>query len=134
MTEHKTTKFSVYFDQSCPMCRREIAFYQRRSGADQINWIDVSQPKNAPAEISCQQAMARFHVRTKTGQLLDGGAAFVQLWKQLPGFRWLGLLFDTPAARWIINSAYNLFLPVRPRLQALFRDRTKPHKVNDANQ
>lgn len=108
------------------MCRREIGFYQRRNGADSIKWIDVSNPENAPDDMSCAQAMARFHVRTESGVLVDGGAAFAQLWKQLPAFRWLGLIFDTPATRWILNTAYNLFLPLRPRLQGLFRDRTSP--------
>ena len=114
------------------MCRREISFYQRRRGADEIDWTDVSQPENAPTGVSCQQAMARYHVRTENGQLVDGGAAFVQLWKRLPGFKWLGLLFDTPPTRWIINTAYDLFLPFRPHLQALFRERAQAHKVKDA--
>ena len=113
------------------MCRSEIAFYQRRSGADAIDWIDVSQPDNAPAEISCAQAMARFHVRTKSGALVDGGVAFVQLWKQLPAFRWLGIVFDTRPTRWIINTAYNLFLPLRPRLQTLFREPPGPGKAKE---
>ena len=114
-------RFAVYFDASCPMCRSEIAFYQKRKGADAIDWVDVSQPENAPSEISCADAMARFHVRKTSGELVNGGVAFAHLWKQLPSFRWIGLLFDTSATRWMINGAYNLFLPLRPHVQALFR-------------
>jgi predicted DCC family thiol-disulfide oxidoreductase YuxK len=131
LTKPETGKFSVYFDQSCPMCRTEIAFYQRRSGAENIDWIDVSQPGNAPAEISCAEAMARFHIRTTRGELVNGGAAFAHLWKQLPAFRWLGLAFDTIATRWILNLAYDLFLPLRPHLQGLFRSRAKPLDARD---
>lgn len=121
MAETNTPAFSVYYDQSCPLCRQEIAFYRRRVGAHAIDWIDVSQPHNAPTEISCQQAMARFHVRTQAGELVDGGRAFVLLWQQLPAFQWLGRIFDTPITGWSVRLAYNLFLPLRPRLQTLFR-------------
>ena len=105
------------------MCRAEIAFYQRRTGADAIDWIDVSHPENAPAEISCTDAMARFHIRTKSGELIAGGAAFAELWKVLPAFRGLGHVFSAPPGRWLINIGYDLFLPFRPRLQRLFRSR-----------
>ena len=113
------------------MCRSEIAFYQQRSGADAIDWIDVSQPDNAPAEISCEAAMARFHVRTETGELVNGGIAFAHLWKQLPSFRWLGLAFDTPVTRWILNVAYDLFLPVRPHLQKFFQDKSPTKDIKE---
>lgn len=116
------------------MCRREIAFYQARKGADAIDWVDVSQPENAPGDLSCAQAMARFHVRTQEGRLFDGGAAFAQLWKQLPAFRWIGHVFDTWATRWLINGAYNLFLPLRPHVQKLFRETASPQDAKEASQ
>jgi predicted DCC family thiol-disulfide oxidoreductase YuxK len=119
----ETHRFIVYFDHSCPMCRQEIAFYQRRSGADQIDWVDVSQPENAPREVSCTDAMARFHVRASSGTLIDGGAAFAELWKVLPAFKWAGHVFSAPPGRWLINLVYDLFLPFRPRLQQLFQSR-----------
>ncbi|MEM9378009.1 MAG: DUF393 domain-containing protein [Pseudomonadota bacterium] len=113
-------KFSVFYDESCPMCRKEIAFYRRRSGAEAIDWVDVSQPANVPDGLTCRQAMARFHVRTENGTLIDGGAAFAELWKRLPTLRWLGLISSTPLTRPVLNLAYNLFLPLRPQLQKLF--------------
>ena len=133
MTANANNKFAVFYDRSCPLCRTEIAFYQARSGADQIDWIDVSQAENAPAEISCQQAMARFHVRTKNGDLVDGGVAFAELWKELPAFRWAGLIFSQVPARWLINLAYNMFLPVRPYLQGFFQKRAGSEHMNEGN-
>ncbi|MHA7900757.1 MAG: thiol-disulfide oxidoreductase DCC family protein [Henriciella sp.] len=115
--------FTVYYDASCPMCRAEIGFYRKRRGAEAIDWVDVSNPRNAPIGLSCEQAMARFHVRNIDGQLINGGAAFAELWKQMPSFRWLGLAFSIPPLRWLLNVAYNLFLPIRPHLQGLFRER-----------
>lgn len=106
------------------MCRKEIAFYQRRSGAAKIDWVDVSSPENAPDEISCTEAMARFHVRKPSGDLINGGAAFAELWKALPAFKWAGYIFSAPPGRWLINIGYDVFLPFRPRLQQLFHSCT----------
>ncbi len=115
----------VYFDGSCPLCRREIAFYRRRRGAERIDWIDVGRPgAGAPAaDLSREDALRRFHVRDREGRLRSGGAAFAHLWSELPGFAPWGRLFRTRLLAPVIEAAYALFLPLRPRLQRLFRPR-----------
>jgi len=39
---NERTRPVVLFDGGCPLCRREIGYYQRCRGADQIEWRDVS--------------------------------------------------------------------------------------------
>ncbi|MEO0982372.1 MAG: DUF393 domain-containing protein [Pseudomonadota bacterium] len=123
-TSHGLT---VYFDGSCPLCLSEINFYRARRGADAIDWVDVSAARgsSAAADLSCADAMSRFHVRLADGRLLDGGAAFAALWRALPAFRLAGLLFSAPPLRWVLNVAYDLFLPMRPRLQAAAAKRAR---------
>jgi predicted DCC family thiol-disulfide oxidoreductase YuxK len=111
----------VFYDGSCPLCTREIAFYQRREGADGICWVDVSasnSPEVSPG-LSKDQALSRFHVKTGDGTLVSGGAAFAELWAALPGFRPLGRIFQTSFLVWVLNAAYDAFLKVRPFLQKL---------------
>ncbi len=119
MTENTPT---VYYDGSCPLCRREIAFYQGRAGAEDIAWVDVSAARGnadvAPGLSKCD-ALARFHVRDETGRLISGGRAFAVLWRALPGFRWAGRLFLLPPLSWVIDPLYDLFLKLRPALQRL---------------
>ncbi|MDX1581751.1 MAG: DUF393 domain-containing protein [Alphaproteobacteria bacterium] len=112
---------TVFYDGNCPLCAREIAFYQRRRGADKIAWQDVS---STPGEdvapgLSRQQAMARFHVQEGDGDVISGGAAFARLWQALPAFRPFGLVFSVPPFSWLLDAAYPLFLKLRPRLQRL---------------
>ena len=123
MSPSEPSKFAVYYDHSCPLCRKEIAFYQARAGEDEIEWVDVSRFENTPTGLTCQQAMSRFHVRTSEGELVDGGAAFAELWKQLPDLRWAGLIFSRAPGRWLANIAYDTLLPIRPFVQRLFRER-----------
>ncbi len=114
---------TVYFDGSCPMCRREITIYRRLPQATAIEWVDVSQGVALGASLSCAQAMARFHVRDAQGRLHSGAAAFSRMWLMFPGWRWLGCLSAWPPLSWGVEAAYRLFLPLRPRLQTWVRRR-----------
>ena len=68
---------TIYFDGSCPLCRREIAFYKGNPDAAQLVWHDVSVNFQANDDsslgdgLSCQRAMAFFHVRDAHGNLKD---------------------------------------------------------------
>ncbi len=115
--------FTVYFDGSCPMCRREIAIYRRLPQAHAIDWVDVSEAVELGQSLGCAQAMARFHVRDSQGRLHSGAAAFSQMWRLFPGWRWLGWLSAWPPMSWCFEAAYRLFLPLRPRIQAWARRR-----------
>ena len=110
---------TVYFDGSCPLCRREIGFYKNSTGADQILWQDVSQTSDGQIaqDLNCQQAMARFHVRAADGALKSGAAAFVELWLNLKYWRWFGALFAHPPGIWLLEKCYVGFLRIRPAIQ-----------------
>ena len=113
---------TVYYDGACPLCQREIALYRRSEGAEQVEWVDVSQPHAPlPANLSRAAALTRFHVRDASGQLLSGAAGFAGLWRQLPQWRWLGQWAGRAPLVWVLEGAYRVFLPVRPWLQQLVR-------------
>jgi predicted DCC family thiol-disulfide oxidoreductase YuxK len=116
----RSCDLTVYHDGSCPLCEREIALYRRAAGADRIAFVDVSDRSAEPGEgLDRESAMRLFHVRDAEGRLLSGGRAFAALWLTLPGWRWLGRVFSTPAGGAVIDFAYRAFLPARPLLQRL---------------
>jgi predicted DCC family thiol-disulfide oxidoreductase YuxK len=114
-------RLTVYFDGSCPLCRREIAIYRRLPEASSIAWVDVSAGQDLGGVLSCEAAMARFHVRDAQGRLFSGAAAFSRMWRVFPGWRWLGYLSAWPPVSCLFELAYRLFLPLRPGLQRLVR-------------
>ena len=116
-----TARLTVYFDGSCPLCRREIAIYRRLPEALNIAWVDVSAWQDLGGVLSCEAAMARFHVRDAQGHLFSGAAAFSRMWRVFPGWRWLGYLSAWPPMSWLCELAYRLFLPLRPSLQKWVR-------------
>ena len=116
---------TVFFDGSCPICSKEIAFYKTRVGADTLSWVDVSDGKIAITQeaVTREELMARFHVQNSDGQLVSGGAAFAELWAALPAFKIIGKLFKLPVFSFMIDIGYDFFLVVRPKVQKLFFNR-----------
>lgn len=118
----KRDPLTVFYDGGCPLCRKEIAFYRARRGAEQVAWVDLSAMQReavAPGLSRCD-ALRRFHVRDEEGRLLSGARAFAALWRQLPGFRVLGALIALPGISQVAELAYRGFLKFRPRLQRVF--------------
>lgn len=121
---------TVYYDGSCPLCRREIAFYRQRKGAEAICWVDVADTKNTNLgpDLDVAQAISRFYVRTEEGRLRSGAAGFAALWSTLPGFRWVGRIAGAPPIVWALELGYRVFLRIRPWLQRRISGKCPPAK------
>lgn len=124
------SELTIYYDGSCPLCRREIALYLRLPAARRLHWQDVSQGEGLGEGLSCEMAMRRFHVRDNHGRLFSGGAAFARLWRALPGWRVAGWLFALPPLSWLLKGTYRVFLRGRPSLQRLVRRWWKEPEVS----
>lgn len=112
---------TIYFDGSCPLCQAEIGYYRSKDHAGALCFVDVSKTGAVtPEGISRQRAMARFHVRASDGRVLSGAAAFVEVWKRLPRWRWAARAASLPGALPALELGYRLFLPVRPVISRLF--------------
>ncbi len=108
----------VYYDGACPLCRREMAYYQRLPTVRPVVWQDLSVDTACGDGLSCEMALKRFHVRDANGALSSGAAAFSLVWRCLAGWRWLGWVSAVPPFSWLAEVAYCGFLKLRPRLQA----------------
>jgi len=110
----------VYYDGGCPLCRREISHYRKIDGAGSVDFVDLtSDGAETGPDLSLEAALSRFHVRDSDGRLLSGAEAFVRLWRELPGWRWLAPIAKVPGVMWVMERAYRGFLPLRPRLRRL---------------
>lgn len=112
----------VFFDGACPLCRREVALYQRIQGEAALAWVDVAragfEPHDGPQQ---EELLRRFHTRRPDGVWLSGAEAFVFVWRLLPGWRWLARLGDLPGGLWLMERGYRGFLLLRPQMQRMAR-------------
>ena len=114
-------KSTVYFDGSCSLCRAEIGYYRRKDQDHALCFVDISETGAVPPEgITQERTMKRFHVRASDGRVLSGAAAFVEVWKRLPRWRWAAQLASLPGAMPLLEVGYRLFLPIRPYLSKTF--------------
>jgi len=104
----------VFYDGACPLCRREIAHYQRLRADPPVRFVDLSTdalPAHAPERAAL---LARLHVRHADGRWRHGAAAFVALWACLPGWRWAARAARLPGVLPALELAYRAFLRLRP--------------------
>ena len=119
--ESQLPKSTVYFDGSCPLCRAEIGYYQRKDQYSALCFVDISETGGILLEgITQERAMKRFHVRASDGRVLSGAAAFVEVWTRLPRWRWAARLAGLPGVTPLLEVGYRLFLPIRPYLSKTF--------------
>lgn len=112
----------VFYDGACPLCRQEIAVYQRMAGADPTSpladaaaWRDVAGHAAARApEADQAQLLARFHARRSDGRLVSGARAFIAVWRATPRLARMGRALDRQPFIALGDAAYWMFLKIRP--------------------
>lgn len=103
---------TVYFDGECPICKLEVAFYQRRDKFRLITWLDITQltADQLPRGRNRSDLLGKFHATERDGQWHIGVDAFHAVWRRLPLFSHFAWLFKTPIIRQGANLAYRGFL------------------------
>lgn len=114
-------KTTIYYDGDCPLCRAEIAHYARKDTSCALDLVDVAD-ESTPLPEGTDRAtlLGRFHVATPDGSLVSGAAAFVEVWRWLPRWRWLAGFARIPGATLMMEGAYRAFLPLRPAIVRVF--------------
>lgn len=121
MSERIRTKDRDFFDGSCPLCQAEINYYRERDGVGALRLVDVSVPgAPVPPGLDRDKALSRFHVLAADEKSLSGAAAFAEVWKRVPGWRYAGRLASLPGLRRLLEVCYRLSLLVRPVLVLAF--------------
>lgn len=123
----------IFFDGSCPLCQSEVQMYRQHDLEGALCLVDVSDAKAAmPPALDRETAMGRFHVIGSEGQIFSGAAAFVEVWRQLPGWRWVARIASLPGLTPLLEFGYRMFLPIRPWLAKAFqraRDLTRKYQT-----
>lgn len=110
------TTFEVFYDEQCPLCRREINFIRKRDKKGELKLTDISDPGFDPrsTQKSLDELMREIHGRHSDGTLVTGVEVFRQVYQRI-GFgafvvptRWKGV-------RWMMDRMYNLFASLRYR-------------------
>lgn len=107
----------VFYDGGCPLCRREIAHYQRIDRDGLIRWLDIQQSEDELQAngLTWEKAMRRMHVRDSDGRMVSGADAFVALWRHIPRYRFIARIVSLPGVHWVSEQVYSAFARRRYR-------------------
>jgi predicted DCC family thiol-disulfide oxidoreductase YuxK len=111
-------QLTVYYDELCVLCAKEIHHYQKQVGSENILFVDItSETFDAKAEgvdpFLVHQIM---HSKTNDGKLHTKIDAFIQIWKVLPKYHWLVTLAENNFVKNMMDAGYFLFAEIRPYL------------------
>lgn len=108
---------SVFFDNDCAICRREVAFCKTLDKDQCIAWIDLRSQRQLAADmgVDFEAAMELLHVLDADGKMYIGLAGHLVMWSYLPGYRHLArLLRRYPRLAAQCDRFYRLFTRLRP--------------------
>ena len=109
------TMITIFYDGKCGLCSREINYYKKIAKADKFNWLDIATDPTPLNQLELSQAdgLRRLHGLDATGRLHIGVDAFLLIWRELPYWRWLGMVVRLPGIRQVAQLIYNRFADFR---------------------
>ena len=109
---------TLYFDGGCPLCRKEVALYQKLDHRrDNVEFYDLSEKGLPPLlrdqNVGLVDAFRHMHVSNSSKQVFKGADAFVECK--------LTLTFTTTAILFIMSSSSSQCGSMSPIFLSLFR-------------
>jgi len=113
---HDPQPFEVFYDEQCPLCRKEINFIRKRDKHGRLKLTDISASDFDASKTgqSLDLLMREIHGRYADGKLVTGVEVFREIYQRigLGAFvvptRWVGV-------RWVMDRMYNIFAGLRYR-------------------
>lgn len=104
-------KLQVYYDGKCGLCSKEIHYYMSIDKEKKFSWIDVTEQYDELEKIgiSLSNALMYLHAIDLDGRLRTGVDAFVLIWNNLPGWKFLGFLISLPIIKSVARFVYRIF-------------------------
>ena len=106
----------VFFDGDCPLCKREIAFIQRKAKPDALGFVDISASDFKAEEFGKEkdELMRAIHARTEDGEWVTGVDVFRGIYSRL-GFKRLSSFSRFPVVSHLLGVSYRIFAWFRYR-------------------
>lgn len=109
-------EMTVYYDESCPICRAEMHNFMRRDTAGIVSFVDASAADFVPpVGHSTVEMMRLLHLHTAEGRWLIGVDAFSLLYRRL-GLPWVARVLDAPVLRPVAQVLYPVVATHRQRI------------------
>ena len=88
----------VFYDDQCKLCRREIEYYKNVSEPTSFEWCKLSKRSQELKKFGIQyeESLKSLHAIDSVGVLKTGVDAFIIIWQEMAGWRWLATFVSMP--------------------------------------
>ena len=102
---------NVFYDDRCPLCRREIEYYKKLSALTEIKWSGISEniPTLEKYGISYTESLKVLHAINEDNQMVYGVDTFILIWQQLPKWKWIAKFVELPLIYKLSKEIYRIF-------------------------
>ena len=107
----KQPTITVYYDDQCPLCTREINFYKRKIEPKDAHWEAISNINEE--KIDKGKALEKLHVSDSNGNLFVGTDAFIEIWARIPQLNKIAKVIKIPIFKIFLEIGYEIFLILR---------------------
>jgi len=106
---------TIFYDDKCNVCSREIKFYRKIAPKSLFNWLGIAaSAKELKLEnIKIVDALMYLHAKDCDGNLHLGVNAFILIWSQLSYFKYLSYFISLPFIYQLTNFLYVKFAKYR---------------------
>lgn len=102
---------NVFYDDRCPLCRREIEYYKKLSASTEIKWSGISENILTLEKygISYIESLKVLHAINEDNQMVYGVDTFILIWQQLPKWKWIAKFVELPLIYQLSKGIYRIF-------------------------
>ena len=116
-TAWKSGKFTVFYDGSCPLCRKEIAHYEGLESDVRFSNLFDSDSKTLLEKYNIQfdDALERMHVVTEQEEIVRNAEAFREIWRRMPYWKYAVPFLENKFSMRLANYMYDFWVAKRGR-------------------
>ena len=107
-----TPHITVYYDGSCPRCRRDRRQFEAMAGdhAQDVIWFDITDQDLTLQKLGIdpRKALTELHVQLEDGRIVSELDAYIVLMARVPRLKWLAWLIGSPGIRPLLAWAYRV--------------------------
>ena len=94
-SDKKSTISTVLFNEKCSICNFEIQHYRKRSDLNFTNCSEMG-----------DKYLKALHVKFENGTEIAGVEAFIYVWNNTKGYKWLAKIIGFPVVYQLSKIAY----------------------------
>lgn len=110
-----TTKLTIYYDGSCPLCLAEIHLLKQHNDRELLAFVDVQSLDSSTSMIDCKFALETIHARLGDETIIIGPEVFFEAYKRT-NLAFIKYLFSFSSFRYLYAKFYVFFAKHRHQI------------------